>query len=115
MLGHYENCVNLWEPADADPLVRWCERSGACHPLLLDYCIWGSKGVNRAFGNKIDVPEWPVRPLFFSARVTYQGIIGFKKPAVIVISPPMNNSQFVRFTRGISSAALAIFKFYSDS
>ena len=31
-----ENFVNLWEPPDADPHVRWCERSGTCRPLLLD-------------------------------------------------------------------------------
>ena len=29
-------CVNLHEPPYADPLVRWCERSGARRPLLLD-------------------------------------------------------------------------------
>ena len=33
------NYVNLWEPPDADPHVRWCERSGACRPLLLDHCL----------------------------------------------------------------------------
>ena len=41
-----ENFVNLWEPPDADPHVRWCERSGACRPLLLDtrkVNFWGHK------------------------------------------------------------------------
>ena len=27
---------HLWEPPDEDPHVRWCERSGANHPHLLD-------------------------------------------------------------------------------
>ena len=34
-----ENSVNLWEPPDADPHVRWCERSGVNHPLLLDLLL----------------------------------------------------------------------------
>src|SRR5690554_2339407 len=29
--------VNLGEPPDADPHVRWCERTGASRPLLLDF------------------------------------------------------------------------------
>jgi hypothetical protein len=28
--------VKLGEPPDADPHVRWCERTGASRPLLLD-------------------------------------------------------------------------------
>ena len=44
-----ENYVNLWEPPDADPLVRWCERSGACRPLLLDWMRNAYRGFSFMF------------------------------------------------------------------